>query len=215
MAKSIGHDDDRRGAAEVGEGRFSSLLIIMNEIRSARWVFVGRSQAARARYTIRSVVRRTVASLVRTRSILAVILGAVLASWLGPIAVARYQRSVALRDDTARILDALIRTRAELEAAVDQYHESQRIYWQLQLDEQITAARVMAATTVASPEPQLLAQQEGQRQALNDATEDFRQARQLFIQRATSTTSPEGTTSSDCRYYFPIISGQYVARSKT
>jgi hypothetical protein len=184
MAKSIGHDDNRRGPAEVGEGRFSSLLIIMNEIRSARWVFVGRSQAARARYTIRSVVRRAVASLVRTRSILAVILGAVLASWLGPIAVARYQRSVALRDDTARILDALVRTRAELEAAVDQYHESQRIYWQLQLDEQITAARVMAATTVASPEPQLLAQQEGQKQALNDATEDFRQARQLFIQRA-------------------------------
>jgi hypothetical protein len=157
----------------------------MNTIKRARWIYAVRKQAARLSSGAGTFGRRGVAALIRGRSIMTLILGAVLASWLFPMTVARYQRSVALRDDTARILDALVGTRAELEAAVDRYREAQLTYWQSRLDEHVTAARLEVATIASkSPDPTLVAQREAEKQALTEAAEEFKQAKQLFRQRA-------------------------------
>jgi hypothetical protein len=76
------------------------------------------------------------------------ILGAVLASWLGPIVVARYQLTAESHRQAANLLDSIIEQTAPLEAAVQVYSDAQDSYWRYEAN--LQARRIVARVLLGS-----------------------------------------------------------------
>jgi hypothetical protein len=149
------------------------------KIQVAKWIF-------RWKWAASSLTRRASRQVVRAlgfgtkiRWLIVAILTAAIGSYAAPIAVERYQRSVALRDESARLCDQLIRTRAELQSSVDAYRDAQQAFWERRFDLQLTRARFRAARSARDSEL-YAATAAAESDAIQQAMLDVREARRTF-----------------------------------
>lgn len=151
---------------------------------------------------------RRVAVALRPLATLAI--GAVLASWLLPIAVLRYQRLASIRDEVAKQLDSASLQVTAIETASRSYAERLDAYWAFVLESQF---RQLELDEQRSTQTKLILDREQARidADASDAREKYRSAQDEYYRRAAAFETWALQTGETLARYFPSDDAQIRA----